>query len=564
MSLAQDIIDWAGLDSDQVAQVKKQQADKGEEFARAAMSCKVISEAQYRDFMAHTLALPAVEPHLLHVSDKILETMDIKSMQKYRMVPFYIKGRNLYLACFEPDNMPALDDIRFMTGLTPLPHAATLSSINEFLHSKVSSESQEDFGDIEDALADMGEDDVEFDSGEESDDASSLEDASQAPVVKMVNLIIKDAIRKKTSDIHIEPYEKDFRVRFRLDGMLKEVMRPPLRLKNAMISRLKIMARLNIAEKRVPQDGRIKVKTPAGKEMEFRVSILPTLFGEKVVMRLLDKSALKVDMTQLGLEKEALEKITDAIQKPYGMFLVTGPTGSGKTTTLYSVIMELNQEGVNISTAEDPVEFSLKGVNQVQVMEEVGLTFPAALRSFLRQDPDIILVGEIRDLETAQIAVKSALTGHLVLSTLHTNDAPSTLTRLLNMGVDDFLVASSVNAIVAQRLIRRLCPICKRRVDIEKEKLINMGMSEELAEKSEVYEPVGCDECNQIGYKGRAGVYEILVVTEDIQSLILRHATVIEIRDKALEQGMLTMRQSGLLKISRGDTTIDEILRTTA
>lgn len=565
MSLAQDIIDWAGLDSEQVERVKREQSEKGEVFARAAMSCGVLSEAQYRDFIAKALGLPVVEPHLMYIPERVMEVMDVNSMHKYGMVPFYVTEKKIYLACFEPDNIPALDDIRFMTGLTPVPHAATFSSINEYLQTKVQpSESEDDFGDIEEALADVGDSDMQVDSGEKTEeDASSLEDASQAPVVKMVNLIIKDAIRKKSSDIHIEPYEKDFRVRFRLDGILKEVMRPPLRLKNAIISRLKIMASLNIAERRLPQDGRIKVKTPSGKEIEFRVSILPTLFGEKVVMRLLDRSALKVDMTQLGFEEDALKKVSEAIKSPYGMFLVTGPTGSGKTTTLYSAIMELNQEGVNISTAEDPVEFSLKGVNQVQVMEDIGLTFPAALRSFLRQDPDIILVGEIRDLETAQIGVKAALTGHLVLSTLHTNDAPSTLTRLLNMGVDDFLVASSVNAIVAQRLVRRLCPVCRRRAEVDKDSLLKMGMSEKLAAEADVQEPVGCDECNRIGYKGRTGLYEVLVVTEEIQELLLRQATVLEIREKAIEQGMLTMRQSGLLKIARGDTSVEEVIRTT-
>jgi type IV pilus assembly protein PilB len=486
-------------------------------------------------------------------------------LEKYSAAPFFIKGKKLFLAISEPDDILAVDDIRFMTGLDPVVHVASPGSITKCISQLKHDDEPEDFGNIQDALSDMEGEGIDFETGEseESDDTSTLEAATQAPVVKMVNLIIMDAIKKKASDIHIEPYEKNFRVRLRIDGLLHETMRPPVRLKNAMISRLKIMAHLNIAERRIPQDGRIKVRTPGGKEMEFRVSILPTLFGEKVVMRLLDKSALKVDLSQLGFEERSLATLSKTVHRPYGMVLVTGPTGSGKTTTLYSIISELNEEGVNISTAEDPVEFSLPGVNQVLVKEDVGLTFAAALRSFLRQDPDIILVGEIRDVETAEIAIKAALTGHLVLSTLHTNDAPSTLTRLLNMGVDGFLVASSVNVIVAQRLVRKICPFCRREIEPDREMLSRLGMSDDDMVDATIYEPVGCSECNESGYKGRCGVYEVLEMTSEMQELVLEGRSVLEIRNLAIEQGMMTLRDSALYKLKHGITSVQEVMRVT-
>ncbi|NCC23889.1 MAG: type IV-A pilus assembly ATPase PilB [Deltaproteobacteria bacterium] len=563
-TVSQHLIEWAELSAPDVAKIEAVQGKKRVGFLHGALETGVIDESQYVEFLAERLNMPAADPSKMVISDKILEIVARDLLVKYRAVPFFVQGTQLFLASSEPEDILAVDDIRFMTGMEPIMHVAAPGAVHKALE-RVKDERDSGFGTLQEAMSDMAESDLDVSGEDESggDTASTLEAASAAPVVKMVNLIIMDAIRRKASDIHIEPYEKDFRVRFRSDGMLQEVMQPPARLKNALISRLKIMAHLNIAEKRLPQDGRIKVRTPSGKEIEFRVSILPTLFGEKVVMRLLDKSALKVDMTQLGLEEKSLTAIKTAINRPYGMFLVTGPTGSGKTTTLYSALMELNKEDVNISTAEDPVEFSVHGINQVQVKEDVGLTFAAALRSFLRQDPDIILVGEIRDLETAEIAIKAALTGHLVLSTLHTNDAPSTLTRLLNMGVDGFLVASSVNAIVAQRLIRKLCAFCKRKVDMDPEFLVGLGFTPEEARTVEIFEPVGCPECNNVGYKGRSGLYEVLTVTEEIQELILRQATVLEIRDTALSQGMLTMRQSGLTKLANGMTSVQEILRVT-
>ncbi len=560
LSPASRLTRWAGLDEKQVRIIREEQSRQKVDFARAALSSRVITEQQYRDFMAMTMGLPVVEPDALTAPAKVMEIMDRARWNRYQTAPFYVHNQKIYLACFEPDNITALDDIRFMTGLDPVVHLATRSSI-----SKAIDRLQEKAGDdFEDLLADMAARDLSISEDEaQREETSTLEAASQVPVVKMVNLIIIEALKKKASDIHIEPYEKDFRVRMRLDGMLKEVMRPPMPMKNSIISRIKIMSHLNIAEKRLPQDGRIKVRTPDGKDIEFRVSILPTLFGEKVVMRVLDKSVLEVDMIKLGLEKKSFMAFEKAIQKPYGMVLVTGPTGSGKTTSLYSAIMELNSEAVNISTAEDPVEFSLKGVNQVQVLEDVGLSFASALRSFLRQDPDIILVGEIRDLETAEIAVKAALTGHLVLATLHTNDAASTLTRMINMGIDNFLVASSVNAIMSQRLVRRLCPACKTSHELDEQALLEMGMSGNDLQKAKVFQAHGCDECNQTGYRGRTGLYEVLTVSPRIQEQILAGSGELDLRKTALEEGMITMRQSGLIKMAQGLTSAQEVLRTT-
>jgi type IV pilus assembly protein PilB len=561
--LLEDLAQWAGLTVDQVDKIQQIQRKGRLNSLSAALQGGIISQSDYAEFLSRRLNLPSVDPANLVIPSKVLELVSIDLLKKYQAVPFFLSGKKLFLAIADPEDFLALDDIRFLTSLEPLVHVAAPSSIAKCLEA-IKELHDDGLGALEEALSDL-EEDVEFETmdRERDEETSSLEAASQAPVVKMVNLIIMDAIRKKASDIHIEPYEKNFRVRLRIDGVLHEVMRPPMRLKNAMVSRIKIMARLNIAEKRLPQDGRIKVRTPGGKDMEFRVSILPTLFGEKVVMRLLDKSALKVDMTQLGLDDLSLEALKAGVAKPYGMVLVTGPTGSGKTTTLYSAIMELNKDDVNISTAEDPVEFSLHGVNQVQVLEDVGLTFAASLRSFLRQDPDIILVGEIRDLETAEIAVKAALTGHLVLSTLHTNDAPSTLTRLLNMGVATFLVASSVNIIVAQRLVRKLCIFCKRKTQIDKEKLLGLGLEEQEIGTAELNEPVGCTECSGTGYKGRCGIYEVLTMTPKLQEMVLSEATVMEIRKMAVEQGMISMRRSALNKLITGVTSIHEVLKAT-
>jgi type IV pilus assembly protein PilB len=411
-----------------------------------------------------------------------------------------------------------------------------------------------------------GEDVQVIDEDDEIDVTSLARMSEDAPVVRLVNVLLVDALGRGASDIHIEPYEKDLRIRFRIDGVLYDVMHPPMRLRDALISRIKIMAKLDISEKRLPQDGRIKIKLKAdgkSRELDFRVSTLPTLFGEKVVMRLLDKEKLMLDMTKLGFEPESLEKFKRNISRPYGMVLVTGPTGSGKTNTLYSALQSLNTNETNIMTAEDPVEFNLVGVNQVQMKEQIGLNFAAALRSFLRQDPNIILVGEIRDFETAEIAIKAALTGHLVLSTLHTNDAPSTISRLMNMGIEPFLVATSVNLIQAQRLIRRVCSECKAEYPTPVEALIEVGFTKDEAKQLKLYKGKGCAKCNNTGYKGRVGLYEVMEITDDIRELILIGASALELRKRAVEQGMLTLRQSGLMKIKNGITTIEEVVRET-
>jgi type IV pilus assembly protein PilB len=398
--------------------------------------------------------------------------------------------------------------------------------------------------------------------------AESLEkQGGEAPVIKLVNVVLMSAIQKGASDIHIEPYEKEFRVRYRVDGILYNIMTPPMKMRDAITSRIKIMAKLDIAEKRLPQDGRIKIRFGDGeggtKEIDFRVSCLPTLFGEKIVMRLLDKDKLMLDMTKLGFEQESLTKFETAIQKPWGMVLVTGPTGSGKTNTLYSSMAKVNTPETNIMTAEDPVEFNLPGINQVQVRENIGLNFAAALRSFLRQDPNIILVGEIRDFETAEIAVKAALTGHLVLSTLHTNDAPSTINRLMNMGIEPFLVASSVHLICAQRLVRRVCSVCKEPHPHPPQALMQAGFTAEQAESVTPMKGNGCDRCNQTGYKGRVGLYEVMEVTEELRELVLVGASGAELRRKAIDEGMITLRQSGLRKVMGGMTTMEEVVRET-
>ena len=419
-------------------------------------------------------------------------------------------------------------------------------------------------GGLECVLTEFDEGDMQVIQDEEELDLSDLKKAVEdAPVVKLVNLILTDAIKKGASDIHIEPYEKIFRVRYRIDGVLHEVMKPPIKLKNAIVSRIKIMSNLDIAERRLPQDGRIKLKLSKTKEMDYRVSVLPTLFGEKVVMRLLDKSNLQLDMTKLGFEENALKNFMGAIHKPWGIVLVTGPTGSGKTTTLYSALSELNKISENISTAEDPVEFNLLGINQVQIHEDIGLNFAASLRSFLRQDPDIIMVGEVRDYETAEIAIKAALTGHLVLSTLHTNDAPSTVNRLLNMGIEPFLVSSACNLILAQRLARKICKDCRTKIPTVEKVLIDLGVTPAEAAKMEVFKGSGCATCGGTGYKGRIALYEVMPFTESVKELVLNGASSAEIKRAAIREGMKTLRMSGVTKVGEGVTTIEEILRVT-
>jgi type IV pilus assembly protein PilB len=459
----------------------------------------------------------------------------------------------------DPSNLVAMNDIKFVTGLDIRVVVTTETALKASQERYYEGAVQYDqiIGDLDDAEIAVVE-------KEEQVALVDLEKQTEdAPVVKLVNAILTDAIKKGASDIHLEPYEKSFRVRFRIDGVLYEIMKPPMKLKAAITSRIKIMANLDIAERRLPQDGRIKLKLGGLKEMDFRVNVLPTLFGEKVVMRLLDKSNLQLDMTKLGFEEQQLKEFKDAIHKPHGMVLVTGPTGSGKTTTLYSALAELNTIGTNISTAEDPVEFNLAGINQAQMHEDIGYNFAAALRAFLRQDPDIIMVGEIRDLETAEIAVKASLTGHLVLSTLHTNDAPSTINRLLNMGVEPFLVASSVNCIVAQRLARKICTECAAEVHVDPEIIKNIGLSDEQLRGLTLRQGKGCLRCSGTGYKGRIALYEVLTMNDPLREKILRGASATEIKREAIAQGMMTLRASALMRLRQGVTTVEEVLRCT-
>ncbi|MCA1814978.1 MAG: type IV-A pilus assembly ATPase PilB [Acidobacteria bacterium] len=554
----------------------------------------LVSDDMVTAVLSRQYGVPSVNLDLFEVDAAVLRLIPREVAEKYSVLPLSRVGATLTLAMVDPTNVFAMDDIKFMTGLNIEPVVVSEAGVQEAIeHYYAQSREIELATAVDAALAGsngngngngfhMGTDSVsldhlDFDEGAGEDvqvideddeiDVTSLARMSEdAPVVRLVNVLLVDALGRGASDIHIEPYEKDLRIRFRIDGVLYDVMHPPMRLRDALISRIKIMSKLDISEKRLPQDGRIKIKLKAdgrSRELDFRVSTLPTLFGEKVVMRLLDKEKLMLDMTKLGFESESLVKFQRNISKPYGMVLVTGPTGSGKTNTLYSALQSLNTSETNIMTAEDPVEFNLVGVNQVQMKEQIGLNFAAALRSFLRQDPNIILVGEIRDFETAEIAIKAALTGHLVLSTLHTNDAPSTISRLMNMGIEPFLVATSVNLIQAQRLIRRVCSECKEVHPTPAEALIEIGFTKEEAKSIKIYKGRGCAKCNNTGYKGRVGLYEVMEITDDVRELILIGASALELRKRAIEQGMLTLRQSGLMKIKNGITTIEEVVRET-
>ncbi len=517
-----------------------------------------LEETELTGFLAKQYNVPSIDLRAFDIDSEVIKLVPKDVCEKHVAIPVNRAGASLIVAMSDPSNIFAVDDIKFLTGYNIEVAVAAEDSIKEAIERYyMAGPSYEDVMDGFDAdeieVAEMGEDDL-----------GDLDTAEEAPVVKLVNLILVDAIKKGCSDIHVEPYEKDFRVRFRIDGVLFEVMRPPFKLRNAISSRIKIMAELDIAERRLPQDGRIKLKLGKGREMDFRVSVCPTLFGEKAVLRLLDKSNLQLDMTKLGFEAAPLADFQEAIGRPYGMCLVTGPTGSGKTTTLYSALGALNKASDNISTAEDPVEFNFGGINQVQMHDEIGLNFAAALRSFLRQDPDIIMVGEIRDFETAEIAVKAALTGHLVLSTLHTNDAPSTISRLLNMGIEPFLVTASVNMVVAQRLARKLCTECKRKVEVEDQALLDLGIPPEEIGSFDVYEPVGCRTCNDLGAKGRVAMYEVMLLTDALKELIINGASTAELKREAIRLGMQTLRMAALNKLREGVIGIDEVVGNTA
>jgi type IV pilus assembly protein PilB len=556
------------ITAEQLEQATKLQKDSHSRLASALVKLGFLTDEDVTNFLSRQYGVPAINLSYFEIDSAVVKLIPYETAKRYQILPLSRVGASLTIAMVDPTNVFAMDDIKFMTGFNIEPVVASESSIIEGIDKAYGTTKEEELEQVMQSMNDNGENpDVEVQDEEHELELRELEKAAdEAPIVKLVNLVLTDAVKRGASDIHMEPYEKEFRVRFRIDGILHLIMNPPLKLKDAITSRLKIMAKLDISEKRLPQDGRIMLKMQIGgkkKQLDFRVSTLPTLWGEKIVLRLLDKENLRLDMTKLGFEQESLTKFEKAILKPYGMVLVTGPTGSGKTNTLYSSISRLNTPDTNIMTAEDPVEFQLGGVNQVQMKEQIGLNFAAALRAFLRQDPNIILVGEIRDFETAEIAIKAALTGHLVLSTLHTNGAPETITRLMNMGIEPFLVATSVHLICAQRLIRRICKDCAEPVEMPVQALIDEGFTPEEAKTVQVMKGKGCATCNKTGYKGRTGLYEVMEVDDEIKELVLVGASALELKKKAIERGMITLRRSGLIKVAQGLTTLEEVARET-
>jgi len=537
-----------------------------EKLGSVLVRLKLVNEEQLTGFLSRQYGIPSITLSQLDIDPGLLRLVPPQIAKKYEVLPVKRAANTLTLAMADPTNVFALDDVSFMTNLQVLPVVASQAAIRRAIERNYENQGAA----ITDVLTELSEDQVsnvevvddDEDSGGKVDVFELKESADEAPVVKLVNMVLVDAIQKGASDIHWEPYEKAFRVRFRIDGVLHEMLTPPKRLESAIVSRLKIMSSLDIAERRLPQDGRIKLRYHA-REIDFRVSILPTIFGEKAVLRILDKDALQLDLTKLGFDPGALETFEKVIRQPYGMILITGPTGSGKTTTLYSAIHAINSPEHNIMTAEDPVEYNLKGVNQVQINDGIGRTFASALRAFLRQDPDVILVGETRDLETAQISIRAALTGHLVFSTLHTNDSPSTVARLIDMGIPPFLVASSLLLVMAQRLGRKVCKDCKEPYEVDEDTLLPYGHVLTGVGRTQFYKGRGCAACNFTGMKGRVAIYEVMPVSREIRDLILKNAPVTDIRAMAQAQGMKTLRQAGLLKVLAGATTVDEVLRVT-
>src|SRR5436190_8769658 len=580
------------ITAEQLQQALGQQKSNGGKLGYNLVKMGFVKDEQITALLSKQYGVPAINLAGFKIDLTIIKLVPTETARKYQIIPLSRSGSTLTIAMTDPTNVFAMDDIKFMTGYTVEPVVASeiaiTDAVEKYYPSAKGAAGAKPGGKPGEAkpisgstleMASRGLEELQASlGGGDADGVEVLEEMQEisaealarqgedAPVVRLVNVVLMSAIQKGASDIHIEPYEKELRVRYRIDGILYNIMSPPMRFRDAIASRIKIMAKLDIAEKRLPQDGRIKIRFNENglpKEIDFRVSVLPTLFGEKIVMRLLDREKLMLDMTRLGFEPESLAKFEAAIVRPWGMVLVTGPTGSGKTNTLYSSIAKVNTTETNIMTAEDPVEFNLAGINQVQVKESIGLNFAAALRSFLRQDPNIILVGEIRDFETAEIAVKAALTGHLVLSTLHTNDAPSTINRLMNMGIEPFLVASSVHLICAQRLVRKVCSNCKEPNPMTPEALMQAGFNADDASNVTPYKGAGCDTCNTTGYKGRVGLYEVMEVSEELRELILVGASGLELRRKAIDEGMITLRASGLRKVKEGMTSIEEVVRET-
>jgi len=552
------------LTAEQLKKALAEQKGSPEKIGSVLVRLNFVNEDQLIGFLSRQYGVPSITLAQLDIDSDVLKLVPAPIARKYEVIPVRKMGNSLALAMADPTNVFALDDISFMTNLQVLPLVASQTAIKKSIDRNYESKAEA----ISSVLSDMQTDLANVEVVEEGEEGAKVdvfelkESADEAPVVKLVNMVLVDAIQKGASDIHFESYEKIFRIRFRMDGVLHEMLGPPKRLEAAILSRLKIMSNLDIAERRLPQDGRIKLRYNS-REIDFRVSTLPTIFGEKAVLRILDKDALKLDMTQLGFDEWSLEKFSAVIHQPYGMVLITGPTGSGKTTTLYSAIHTINSPDVNIMTAEDPVEYNLKGVNQVQINEGIGRTFSAALRSFLRQDPDVILVGETRDLETAQISIRAALTGHLVFSTLHTNDCPSTIARLLDMGVAPFLVASSLLLLLAQRLGRKVCRACREPYDADEESLVPYGHVPSGKGKVQFYKGKGCATCNFTGMKGRVAIYEVMPISEELRDAILKSASTAELRSIAQSQGMRSLRQAGLMKVLEGTTTVEEVLRVT-
>ncbi len=556
--IGQKLVEARLIDANALSKAAIQQKTAGGTLTSNLVKIGALTEEALLDFLARLYNVPAISLSSFEPDPNLIRLIPGDVATKFMALPVSKSGRKLVVAMANPSNIFAIDDIKFITGYEVEPHVATEAAVKKALDRAYDSA-----GTMADVMKNMEEDLSVVEEDDAAEQSNGLEGMDEAPIVKLVNSLIADAVRKGASDIHIEPYEKTMRVRFRIDGSLQEMMAPPYKFKAAITSRLKIMADLDIAERRVPQDGRIKIKV-LNRTIDLRVNSLPTIFGEKIVMRILDKTNLNIDLEKLGFEPASMREFQAAILNPYGMVLVTGPTGSGKTTTLYSALSRVNTPEVNVMTAEDPVEYNLDGINQVLVNEGVGLSFAAALKAFLRQDPNIIMVGEIRDIDTAGIATKAALTGHLVLSTLHTNYAPSAIGRLVDMGIEPFLVASSVNLILAQRLVRKVCKHCRRPAELTDEILAELQMDRADAKGAEIVEGEGCVECNNTGYRGRAGVYEVMAITPTLRDLILQRGSAIDMKRAAVQGGMLTLRRDALEKLKRGVTSVEEVLKETA
>ncbi len=548
------------ITQEQLEEALEEQKKTNKKLGSILIEKGFVKEEVLNDFLSKQYGVEPINLSKITIQKEAIDKIPAQIAKKYTLMPIAIKNNKLEIAISDPTNILAFDDLRFITGMNIQPYLSNETAILKAIDQYYGTSKELDT--IMDSISEY-ETNIDIISEEIEENIKNLEEeSSEEPIIKLANTILLKSINSQASDIHLEPYENDLRVRYRVDGKLIEFMKLSKTVAPAVTSRFKIMAKLNIAEKRLPQDGRIRIKT-AGKDIDLRVSTLPTVYGEKTVMRILDRSSVRVDLNDLGFERKDLEKFTKAISAPYGMVLVTGPTGSGKTTTLYASLNKINKEDINIMTAEDPVEYNIEGINQVHIKEDIGLTFAEALRSFLRQDPDVIMVGEIRDKETADIAIRSALTGHLVFSTVHTNDAASTIMRLVDMGIERYLISSSLVLILAQRLVRKICPNCKTKIDVPPNALEEIGFSKEDAQNITIYKGKGCQYCNNTGYKGRIAIYEVMPISDKIKEMILSECSVSEIKQQAVKEGMSTLRMSGLKKIKEGITTIEEVMNVT-